>query len=121
MKIGRKSSGGRYKAKRKTRLHERPGIPRVVKIRPTKTKKVRGRGGKEKLVLLSCEDVNILDPKGKSKKAKIKNVVETTANRFWARQNRLVKGSIIETDLGKAKITNRPGQEGTINAVLIKE
>ena len=55
------------------------------------------------------------------KKAKILNVIETNANRFWARQNRLVKGAVIETEAGKAKITNRPGQEGIINAVFVEE
>ena len=36
------------------------------------------------------------------------------------RRNILTKGAIIETDAGKAKITNRPGQEGTVNAVLVE-
>lgn len=29
------------------------------------------------------------------------------------------KGAIIETKIGKARITSRPGQSGTINAILI--
>ena len=32
----------------------------------------------------------------------------------------MTKGTIIETEKGKAKITSRPGQEGSINAVLVK-
>jgi small subunit ribosomal protein S8e len=31
------------------------------------------------------------------------------------------KGAIIDTKLGKAKITSRPGQSGNINAVLISK
>ena len=58
--------------------------------------------------------------KGKSKKATITNVSETPSNRFLARQNVLVKGAIIETDLGKARVTNRPSQEGQIQAILIE-
>jgi small subunit ribosomal protein S8e len=54
-------------------------------------------------------------------KAKIINVVETPQNRFLSRQNRLMKGAVIETSLGKAKITNRPTQEGQVNAILITE
>ena len=42
-------------------------------------------------------------------------------NIFLARQNRLAKGAIIDTELGKARITNRPSQEGMVNAVLVKE
>jgi small subunit ribosomal protein S8e len=57
----------------------------------------------------------------KTKKAKITNVLETPSNRFLARQNILEKGSIIETDLGKARITNRPSQEPNIQAVLVEE
>jgi small subunit ribosomal protein S8e len=57
--------------------------------------------------------------KGKSKKVSIKNVLETPANTFLARQNILIKGAIIETELGKAKITNRPSQEGNVQAILI--
>ena len=52
-------------------------------------------------------------------KAEIKNVIETPQNRFLARQNRLLKGAIIETSKGNARITNRPGQDGTAYAVLI--
>ena len=58
--------------------------------------------------------------KGKAQKAEIKNVVETPQNKFFARENRLLKGSIIDTTLGKARITNRPSQEGCINAVLVE-
>lgn len=121
MKKGRKISGGRYKASRKKKKYELPKTQRVVKIHPTKRKKVKTMGGNKKSVLLACETANITDEKGKTKIAKIKNVLETGANRFWARQNILVKGAIIETELGKAKITNRPGQEGSINAVLVGE
>ena len=63
-----------------------------------------------------------MDPKTKkAKKTSIKNVLETPSNRFLARQNILIKGAIIETELGKAKITNRPGQEGSVQAVLVQE
>lgn len=121
MKLGRKLSGGRYVARRKTKKYERPGIARDIRVKERKSKVLRTRGGADKEVLLSCDIANIIGADKKAKVAKITNVIETSANRFWARQNRLVKGAIIETDLGKARITNRPSQEGIINAVLIKE
>jgi len=63
-----------------------------------------------------------MDPKTKkAKNVKIANVLETPANRFLARQNILVKSAIIETELGKARITNRPSQEGMVQAVLTDE
>jgi small subunit ribosomal protein S8e len=120
MNTGKKITGGRYHANRKSKKFELAGIPRIVKLRDRKVKVLRVMGGNKKDVLLSCNVANILDKKGKAKKAKITNVAETSANRFLARQNIMVKGAIIETELGKAKITNRPGQEGTINAVLIE-
>lgn len=119
---GRKITGGKYKGFRKKKKYARPGIPRKVKLRETKQKTIKGIGKTTKNVLLSADSANIIDPKTKkAKKAKITNVLETPSNRFLARQNILIKGAIIETELGKAKITNRPGQEGSISAVLITE
>lgn len=59
--------------------------------------------------------------KGGVKKAKITNVKESPANRHYARENLLTKGSLIETELGMAKITSRPGQDGVVNAVLLEK
>jgi len=120
MNKGRKISGGKYKKPRKKKLYELPGKSRVVKLGEKKTKILKVTGGNKKLVSLNQNQANIVNNK-KTKKAQIKNVIETPANRFLARQNILIKGAIIETDLGKAKITNRPSQEGIINAVLIPE
>ncbi len=72
-----------------------------------------------KTVLLNADNCNLKTSKG-IKKVKIKNVLETPQNPFLARQNRLMKGAIIETSEGKARITNRPTQEGCVNAVLIE-
>jgi small subunit ribosomal protein S8e len=117
----RKITGGKYKEFRKKKKNSRPGIERKVKLRETKYKTIKCRGNSTKNVLLSSDKVNLMDPKTKkAKKASIKNVLETPSNRFLARQNILIKGAIIETDLGKAKITNRPSQEGSIQAILVK-
>ena len=121
MDRGRKISGGKYKKPRKKKLYEAAGQTRVVKLGEKKVKLIKTRGGDKKLVSLSGKIANIIDEKGKAKKAEIKTVIETPANRFLARQNILVKGAIIETTEGKARITNRPSQEGTIQAVLVKE
>jgi small subunit ribosomal protein S8e len=118
----RKITGGKYKESRKTKSYERPGIETKVKLRDRKAKTVTGRGGNKKTVLLSENQVNVINPKTKkAEKTVIKNVLETPSNRFLARQNILVKSAIIETNLGKARITNRPGQEGMIQAVLIDD
>lgn len=122
MKLGRKITGGRYRASRKKRKHALSGVERKVKLGDVKKKVLRGLGGSKKIALLHADFVNLIDSETKkSKKVKIKNVLETPSNRFLARQNILVKSAIIETELGKARITNRPSQEGSVQAVLIKE
>jgi len=120
MKQGRKVSGGKYHANRKTKKFERRNQSRVVKLAPAKVKKLRTLGGNIKLVCLSNEYANVTK-NGKSKKVKIKNIIETHANRFFARQNVIVKGAIIETEIGNAKVTNRPSQEGVVQAIFVEK
>ena len=121
MGYGRKITGGKYHKQKKKKKYALPGIERKVKLRELKQKTMRVRGGNTKEVLLSNNYANVLDTKTKkAKKVKILNVVETPSNRFLARQNILIKSAIIETELGKARITNRPSQEGSVQAVLIK-
>ena len=122
MRKGRKISGGKYHKQKKKKKYELVRQPRIVKLGKEKRKKIRTRGGNLKIVLLSTDIVNIFNEKTKkAKKIKIKNVLETPSNRFLARQNILMKGAIIATEIGTAKITNRPGQEGSVQAVLIKQ
>ena len=122
MNKGRKITGGKYHRQRKKKHYELVRQPRNTKLGKTKQKVIRGRGGNKKITLLSTDIANILDKKTKkAKKTKIKTVIETPSNRFWARQNILTKGALINTELGKAKITNRPTQESTVQAILVKE
>ena len=121
MKIGRKISGGKYHRIRKKRLHDLTRQERQVTLKETKRKKLRTRGGNNITVLLNANIANVLNPKTKkTQKAEIKNVLETPQNVFLSRQNRLMKSAIVETTLGKARITNRPSQEGHVNAILIE-
>jgi len=118
----RKSTGGRYIAGRKKKLHEGGKNPTLTKIGKTKQVKEKMKGGSLKARLLTVDVANVIDPKTKkSVKAKIETVVESPANRNFTRRNIVVKGTIIKTDKGNARVTSRPGQEGVINAVLIKE
>lgn len=122
MKTGKKISGGLYHAPRKSKLYENTGQARVVKLGNLKSKKLRVRGGNSKVVLLTADVANVFNPKTKkSSISKIVNVLETPSNRFLARQNILQKSSVIQTEAGKARITNRPSQEGNVQAVLLNE
>ncbi len=116
----RKQTGARYKDYRKKRQNELGREPSFTKLGKKKVRIIRTRGNNRKLRLLSADTANLFDPKTKSfKQAKIKTITDNPANRHFIRRNIITKGSIIDTELGKAKITSRPGQEGVINAVLI--
>jgi small subunit ribosomal protein S8e len=119
MKQGRKASGGKYQKRKKKKLYEKAGQGTTPRLGEEKRKTKRVRGDNLKTILLKGKMVNI-QKAGKSAKAEIKNVLETPSNRFLARQNILTKGTIVETDKGKVRITNRPSQEGVVNGILIE-
>ena len=115
-----KATGSRYHKFRDKRLFEKGNEPTLTKVGPKKSVEARTRGAHSKMRLLREEYANVLDKKTKKyAKAKIKTVLENPANRHYVRRNIMTKGTVIDTELGKAIITNRPGQEGIINAVLI--
>lgn len=120
MKTGKKISGGKYKKQRKRRIRDLAGQRRIVKLGNIKRKVARVKGGNKKTMLLAANTVNISDSNHKIVKATIKNVLETPSNKFLARQNIITKGTIVETDKGRVKITNRPSQEGILNGILIE-
>lgn len=119
MKLGKKISGGRYIASRKKKFYELPGQKRIIKIGNEKRKTKRVCGGNKKTMLYSAKSVNVKTGDKKMKRVEIRNVLETPSDRFLARQNILTKGAIVETELGKVKITNRPTQEGIVNGILV--
>jgi small subunit ribosomal protein S8e len=78
-------------------------------------------GGNRKIRVKKALYVNIQNPDGTSKKVKILRILETPMNPDYVRRGIIVKGAIIETEAGRAIVTSRPGQDGVINAVLIKQ
>jgi small subunit ribosomal protein S8e len=120
--IGRTPTGGRTslnRGKRRFEIGDHPSATRVEKETKIFTKQTKSwRLIKARV---HCTDhVNLYDPKSKSfVQAKVKSVVECPANRHFVRRNIMVKGAIVETEKGKAKVTSRPGQDGTVNAVLV--
>jgi small subunit ribosomal protein S8e len=116
----RKPTGGRYgQLYRKKKQYETGGVPAMTRLEDLRKRKIRTLGGKYKEKILSINNVNLMTKEGKCTQAKIITVKENPANRHFVRRNILTKGTIIDTDKGKAKITSRPGQEGAINAVQI--
>ncbi|MDD3159509.1 MAG: 30S ribosomal protein S8e [Candidatus ainarchaeum sp.] len=83
----------------------------------------KGRGTTTKTAVTSTKFINVLD-NGKMIKAEIINVKENDANRLFARSNIATKGAILRIKIDskekEAKVTNRPGQDGVINAIVVE-
>ncbi len=116
----KKTTGGILRPHGQKRRHQRGRDYHPAELGENKVVKVKGRGGQKKKRLLSVNTANIQTGK-KVKKAKILDVLENPANIHFVRRNIVTKGAVVDTDLGKAKVTSRPGQSGVVNAKLIKE
>src|SRR3989338_2879996 len=108
----RKQTGARYKDYRKKRQDELGREPSFTKLGNKRVQIIRTRGSNRKLRMLGADTANLFDPKSKSfKQVKIKTITDNPANRHFVRRNIMTKGSVIDTEIGKAKITSRPGQD----------
>lgn len=118
----KKPSGGRKRAYRRKRKFEQGSFPAETLLGEPKKKKARRRGGNVKIKILSVKHACVTDPKsGKTEKVEIVRVVKNPTNIDYDRRGVITKGAVIETSLGFARVTSRPGQDGVINAVLVSE
>ncbi len=116
----RKTSGGRYRSWRKKRIHESGNLPAYTKLGKKVVKSHSTVGDRKKIFLQSADTANVYDPKTKKySQLKVETIAENPANRHFVRRSIITKGTIIKTEKGNARVTNRPGQEGVINAVLV--
>jgi len=113
-------SGGRRGKYRDKKLAQMGGEFSSTKVadEPRKETK-RKRGGTTRVKPKRCAFVNVV-VSGKSQKVKIEGVIESH-NPHYARQNIITKGAVLNTSLGKVKVTNRVGQDGIVNGVLVAE
>jgi len=118
----KKPSGGRKRAYRRKRKFEQGSFPVETIVGEPKRKTVRGRGGNTKTKILSDKYACVTDPKsGRTEKVEIVRVVKNPANIDYNRRGVVTKGAIIETSVGLARVSSRPGQDGMINAILVSE
>ncbi|UCF49107.1 MAG: 30S ribosomal protein S8e [Thermoplasmatales archaeon] len=118
----RSKSGRRIRYARGKRKFEIGRERHLTTIGPTTLKKVRTKGNNRKTRAKTTNIAYVVDPKdNKITKTDVISVVENQANIHYVRRNIINKGAIIETKLGKAKVTSRPGQYGTVNAVLLSK
>ena len=115
-----KITGGRRHPLRIRRKYETDRFPNepINGAQVTVTRNVRGKN--TKTALKSIDFVNLATEGAKVKKAKILKVLENATNNDYQRRGIITKGAILETQEGKCRVVSRPGQSGTVNAVLIK-
>jgi small subunit ribosomal protein S8e len=114
-----KITGGRRHVLRSRRKYEIDRFPNEALIgdQITITRKVRGKN--TKVAIKTIDSVNLaLD--SKIKRVKIIKVLENATNNDYQRRGVISKGAILETEEGKCRVVSRPGQHGTVNAILVK-
>ncbi len=109
-----------YKVKRKA-LGGGPPINATLSDNESRNV-VRVFGGNVKVKAVNVQYANLYIPKeNKAVKVKILRILDTPANREFVKRDIIVKGSIIETERGRAIVTSRPGQDGIVNAILLEK
>ncbi len=118
----KKITGGKKRASRKPRKREIGSFPTNTTLAGEEERVVtRTYGGNKKVRARKVLYANVQSPDGTSKKVKILRILETPMNPEYVRRGIIVKGAVIETEAGRAIVTSRPGQDGVVNAVLIKQ
>lgn len=119
---GRKFTGGRIIPNRTRRKFEIDRYPNEAVAGPIKNivRKVRGNGVKVAFKTSDYANINDKDNK-KTSKSKILRVTKNSANKDYERRGVITKGAILETEMGMARVLSRPGQDGVINAILVKQ
>ena len=84
----------------------------------TVTRKTRGNN--RKTAMKTANVVNVVLANGKTKSSEILKVLANQTNNDYQRRGVITKGAIVETKDGECKIVSRPGQDGTLNGILVK-
>jgi len=115
-----KITGGRRYPLRTRRKYEidRYSVETISGQQVTVVRKVRGKN--RKTALKTTDFVNLAVPGAKVKKVKILKVLKNPSNNDYERRGVISKGAILETEAGQCKVVSRPGQDGAVNAILIK-
>ena len=114
-----KITGGRRKPLRSRRKYELDRFPNeaIIGKQVTVTRKVRGKNIKS--AIKTIDSVNLAID-SKIKRVKIIKVLENATNNDYQRRGIISKGAVLETEAGKCRVVSRPGQHGTVNAILVK-
>ena len=118
----RKPTGGRLKhdrGKRKTEISSENQFAYLGE--EDQRKNYRKTAGSQTVRLLSVHEINVNDPKeGKTVRSTINTVLENDADPNYVRRNIITKGAIVDTDIGRVRVTSRPGMHGVVSGVLLE-
>ena len=116
-----KTTGGRRVPLRVRRKYETDRYPNepINGAQVTITRRIRGNN--KKTALKAIDFVNLATGEAKVKKTKIIKVLENATNNDYKRRGIITKGAILETQEGKCRVVSKPGQNGIVNAILLKE
>ena len=118
----RKKTGGKKRAYRTKRVYEQGRQPVETLFGETQRKEVKGISRISKIKLVKADYVNVSNPEtGTTERLEILDVVSNPAKADYNRRGVITKGTIIRTEKGLAKIVSRPGQDGSLSAVVYEE
>jgi len=118
----RKKTGGKKRAFRTHRVYEQGRQPVETLFGETQRKEVKGISRISKIKLVKADYVNVSNPEtGTTERLEILDVVSNPAKADYNRRGVITKGTIIRTEKGLAKIVSRPGQDGSLSAVVYEE
>jgi len=117
----KKLTGGKRRPNRSRRAFEADDYPFEPVVGETVRSPKRTRGGSLSFGLRAASDANVFDgSSGKTVRTKITRVTANKANREYERRGVITTGAVIETELGSARVTSKPSDDGVVNAVLMK-
>ncbi|MEM0010898.1 MAG: 30S ribosomal protein S8e [Nitrososphaeria archaeon] len=117
----RKPTGGVRVPNRGRRAYEQHGYPVETRVGDEERLLKRCKGGGYKVKCVMTSYANVVDPALKqTRKVKILKLIANPASKDLTRRGVITKGAILETELGQVRVTSRPGQDGVVNAVLVK-
>jgi small subunit ribosomal protein S8e len=119
LKTSKITGGHRHPLKSRRKFHiDRFPNEALMGEQTTVTRKTRGNN--RKTAIKTANAVNIALAGGKIKSSEIVKVLENQTNNDYQRRGIITKGAIVETKDGKCRIVSRPGQDGTLNGILLK-
>ncbi|MFB6294926.1 MAG: 30S ribosomal protein S8e [Candidatus Nanohaloarchaea archaeon] len=116
----RKKTGGRTRRHRKPKKYEQGGEFTATTVGSHRVERSTAGGGTVKTRVKQIDTVN-LAMNGEVEQVTVTGVHDNPANPDYVRRDIITRGAVLETEEGLARVTSRPGQDGSVDAVLVDE